>query len=376
MTLSIEITLLLFILIVLGLSLAFQNRAAYQQAERRIAEANRQSAARALELRMLKDLAETLNQTLPPERALEAGLELVARQVGAISGWFLTLTPEQKAELSAGYMLPTNMEIARQSGRPWALCACLKDTLAGQLESPRRFACERLAQLQTAHEGEKQHLSIPVRASGVPVGILNLVFPGGRVLDEAEIKMLSALGNQFGGASERTRLFQNVHRLAISDSLTGLYNRRHFLALAEKELERARRYSHPISLAILDIDFFKKINDTYGHLAGDQVLIEVARLCQESIRRIDLSSRYGGEEFVILMPETGPLPARQAMERLRRRIERQEVMTPRGIVRATISVGLTSLVKIEEMPFDRFLDQADLALYQAKKRGRNQVCVL
>lgn len=335
-----------------------------------------QAEERAKELRVLKELAETLNQTLPPEHALEAGLEQVARFLGADAGWFLTITADRKAELSAGYNLPPNMELARSSSRPWALCACLKEMLNEKLENPIRFDCERLARTPGVPDNQKQHLSIPVRASGVPVGILNLVFSTEATFNQGEMRLISALGDQFGGAIERARLFREVHHLAVTDPLTGLYNRRYFLEQSLKELERSRRYQRPISIAMLDIDFFKQINDTYGHLAGDQALIEVARICQEAIRRIDLVGRFGGEEIVILLPETGPEQAQYAIERLRQQIENLEVATPRGTVRITTSAGVTSMNETEDTAFIDFLDRADQALYRAKSEGRNRVCVL
>jgi diguanylate cyclase (GGDEF)-like protein len=215
-----------------------------------------------------------------------------------------------------------------------------------------------------------------VGASGVPIGILNLVFPPDRVFAENETRLLSALGDQFGGAIERARLFKEVRYLAITDSLTGLYNRRHFAALAIKELERSRRYQRSLSLAMLDIDHFKSINDIYGHLAGDQALQEVTRLCREFTRRVDLLGRFGGEEILILMPETTPLQAQAAMERLREQIENLQIDTPRGVVQITASIGITNLNAGEEIEFTPFLDRADQALYQAKNAGRNQVSVL
>ena len=331
---------------------------------------------RAKELRVLKELAETLNQTLPPELALEAGLEQVARYLGASAGWFLTVTPDQKAELSAGFNLPPNMELARGSNRSWALCACLKDMLSQSMQSPTHFDCERLARTPGLAEDMKQHLSIPVRASGVPVGIINLIFPPKMTFNQGEMRLISALGDQFGGASERARLFREVHHLAVTDPLTGLYNRRFFLETALKEMERSRRYQRPISIAMLDIDFFKLINDTYGHLAGDLALIEVARICQEAIRKIDLVGRFGGEEIVILLPETSPEQALNAIERLRQQVEKLEVVTPRGTVRITTSAGVASLGATEDLAFFEFLDRADQALYRAKSEGRNRVCVI
>ncbi|HEX9017987.1 MAG TPA: sensor domain-containing diguanylate cyclase [Anaerolineaceae bacterium] len=344
--------------------------------EKHLETARIQAYERASELRILKELAEILNQTLPPEKALEAGLEQVARQVGASAGWLLTLTPDHRAELSAGYQLPSNMELAAAGNRTWALCACLKEAMNNQLATPRRFECERLARTPGIAADQKQHFSIPVRASGVTVGILNLVFPPERSFDEVEMRLISSLGDQFGGAVERARLFRDVHRLAITDALTGLYNRRHLLAMIVAEMERARRYNHSISLAILDIDHFKQINDTFGHLAGDQVLVEVARVCQDIIRRVDLIGRFGGEEILILMPETTPDQAVVAMERLREQIERLDFNTKRGNAHLTISIGMTSLSNDESIDFDHFLDRADQALYLAKNQGRNQVRVI
>ena len=328
------------------------------------------------ELRILKDLAETLNQTLPPEKALEAGLIRVVTQVGASAGWLLTLTEDSKADLAASYNLPPNMELARQANHAWALCNCMKNALSYQLQTPTLFECERLARAEGLPTPEKYHISTPIRANGVPVGILNLVFPAERTFGEVETRLLSALGDQFGGAVERVRLFKEVNKLAVTDSLTGLYNRRHFSVMLLKEMERARRYQHPISLAILDIDHFKLINDTYGHLAGDQALQEVARICQVVIRRIDLVGRYGGEEMIILMPETTPMRAEQAMERLRSQVETLEIETLRGTARVTVSIGLTSMEPNENIDLNHFLDRADQALYQAKNNGRNQVRML
>jgi diguanylate cyclase (GGDEF)-like protein len=333
---------------------------------------------RAREIGVLKDLAETLNQTLPPERALEAGLKQAATDTGAAFGWLLTLTPDRKAELSASHGLPDGFELAEGSGSPWALCACLKETLNGRLNTPRPFVCERLARMASSNTEHKRHLSVPIRASGVPVGILNLVFHAAPEFSEAELRTITALGDQFGGAVERSRLFREVHQLAVTDPLTGLYNRRAFLSSVSQEIERARRYQHPISLVILDIDLFKSINDTYGHLVGDQVLMRVAQLCQEATRRTDLVARYGGEEIIILMPETTQEQALAAMERLRVMVETEEIDSPRGLVRTTISAGIASLdVGASEVSsFDQLLDHADQALYLAKNEGRNRVRVL
>lgn len=347
-----------------------------RQAEQEAEQARHLAEERTSEIITLKNLAETLNQTLPPSGALEAGLEMVAQRYAASSAWLLTVTPEQQAELTAGYRLPPSLEKARRTEKPWSLCACLQETLSGQLHTVQRFRCERLAHDPSTRQDQKHHLSIPIRASGVPVGILNLVLPTDRTFDEAELQLLSALGDQFGGAVERARLFKEIHKLAITDSLTGLYNRRHFFTVASQEFERSRRYGHSFTLAMIDLDNFKNINDHYGHLSGDQALVAVAQLCQRMVRRVDTVGRYGGEEIVILMPETGEVHALRALERLRAAVEQMPVETPRGQVSLTISAGVTRVASLAEtdLTLEALLDQADRALYQAKQNGRNQVC--
>jgi diguanylate cyclase (GGDEF)-like protein/PAS domain S-box-containing protein len=331
---------------------------------------------RANRLEIIKNLAEILNQTLPPERALKAGLEMVARQVGAQAGWLLTLTPENKAVLSAGYEIPSHLDLARHSDHHWPLCACLREEQAGRLNDPIRvFDCERLSRTKDLSQVlPKHHLSIPVRASGKPVGILNLIVPAERQFDASEMRMLALYGDQFGGAVERVRLFAEVHKMAITDPLTELYNRRHFFDLAEREIERVRRYGHPLSVAMLDVDFFKKINDTYGHQAGDEVLRAVARISCEEIRRIDILARYGGEEMIILMPETSHERAVLAMERLRKAIEVMEIATLRGTINTTVSIGMACKGADENTSLNTLIEQADQALYTAKQAGRNRVC--
>lgn len=334
----------------------------------------RLAKAYAREINTLKNLAEILNQTLPPERALDAGLEMVAQYVGATAGWILTLTPEQKTMLSAGYRLPPTMELVRERDQAWDLCACMATALQGRLNEPVRvYNCERLKRTPDFPSDEKHHISIPIRSGGKPVGILNLVIPDDRLYNDADVRLLSAMGDQFGGAIERARLFNEVRKLAITDSLTGLFNRRHFFESAEMEMVRSMRYNHPLTLAIIDLDRFKKINDTFGHLAGDIALREVARACQASLRKVDLIGRFGGEEIVILMPETTLEQAQPALERLRGQVEAMQLETPRGTMKITISIGLAGLKVGESLTTDELLDRADQALYRAKDNGRNQM---
>ncbi len=175
--------------------------------------------------------------------------------------------------------------------------------------------------------------------------------------------------------TERVHLYQEVRRLAMEDPLTGCFNRRHFFTLAEQELKRCVRYQHHLSLIMLDLDHFKNVNDRFGHPAGDLVLCSLVTLCRTQLRTVDILGRYGGEEFVILMPETNLEGGMQAAERIRREIEMMRVDALGCDCSVTASIGVTSLrMKFDQVPtVDGMLKHADEALYLAKAAGRNCV---
>lgn len=163
-----------------------------------------------------------------------------------------------------------------------------------------------------------------------------------------------------------------MEKLAITDDLTNVYNRRQFLFLAINEFQRARRYKLSLSIIILDIDTFKQINDTKGHMVGDQVLHEVARRCSQGLRSIDVFGRYGGDEFAIMLPESDLTAASQIAERLRNSISMNAVNTDAGPVIVTISVGIADLSN-EYSTLETLIAGADQALLAAKRTGRNRV---
>ena len=168
---------------------------------------------------------------------------------------------------------------------------------------------------------------------------------------------------------------EKLEKLSQTDPLTGLANRRHFMALAEHELSRAIRYGGELSVLMMDIDHFKTVNDTYGHQTGDLVLQKLSRLCQEALRAIDVIGRFGGEEFAILLPQTDRMQAQEVAERLRKIIADAETPLESGLpLRFSVSLGVTTLVG-KSTNVDTLLDQADKALFEAKHQGRNRVCV-
>jgi len=175
--------------------------------------------------------------------------------------------------------------------------------------------------------------------------------------------------------SATKRLQQELQSMASTDPLTGLLNRRRFLEQAEKEFLRSQRYQHELSAVMLDIDHFKAINDTRGHFVGDQVLIALSRAAENLLRDIDILCRWGGEEFVILMPETPLAGAAILAERLREMLARLAVDTTVGTVRFTVSAGVAARSESDAGLTD-ILQRADTALYAAKQHGRNHIQVL
>jgi diguanylate cyclase (GGDEF)-like protein len=165
---------------------------------------------------------------------------------------------------------------------------------------------------------------------------------------------------------------QEVQRLAITDSLTNLYNRRHFSKVGEEEVQRACRYGRSLSAIMMDIDHFKRVNDTFGHKVGDQILQGVAASCRRELRGVDVVGRYGGDEFVILLPENDRAAAAQVAERLRKNIAHLSLNTAKGPANITASLGVAA-VDCDKPSLEALLGQADKALYVAKRRGRNRV---
>ena len=166
-----------------------------------------------------------------------------------------------------------------------------------------------------------------------------------------------------------------LQRIATTDFLTGIANSRSFLEAGEREMQRQRRYgSRPLTVLMFDLDHFKQVNDTYGHAAGDKVLVAIAAFCKKLLRDIDIFGRLGGEEFAMLLPETDLAGGRATAERLRSGVAEVPIETERAILHVTISVGVTETATDDEL-LETVLKRADDAMYQAKNGGRNRVVV-
>ncbi len=186
-----------------------------------------------------------------------------------------------------------------------------------------------------------------------------------------QIELLKVLANQAALSFENARLHEELERKAITDGLTGLFNHRHFQERLSDEIRRYSRSLEPLSLLLIDIDYFKKVNDTYGHPAGDRILQGVAKILKNTLRETDLPARYGGEEFAAILPGTDSAGAKNMAERLRRTIMATPFTVNGRTLNVTVSIGITTIAGAADKK-ESLIERADQALYRAKKAGRNQ----
>ncbi|WP_223646418.1 GGDEF domain-containing protein [Corallococcus sp. EGB] len=175
------------------------------------------------------------------------------------------------------------------------------------------------------------------------------------------------------GGNIEAAYHDEIYRLTTMDGLTQIYNRRYFDEQVDREISRSRRYERVLSLVMFDLDHFKEVNDTYGHLAGDSVLKQLASTVRTRIRREDVFARYGGEEFALLLPEINLAGARQLAEKVRKLVERQRFEFDKQVIPVTLSVGVATLEPHHREPAE-LVRAADERLFEAKSQGRNRVC--
>ena len=244
----------------------------------------------------------------------------------------------------------------------------VRAALATAPERPVHFVADERA---SAGDGPAPR-TVPVMLGGAQVGVIALA-PTPRGISREDERLLTLVATELGGPLQMAALYEDARRLATTDMLTGLLNRRAFLDAIERERARSDRHAFPLSILLLDVDHFKRINDERGHAAGDVVLQGVARILAGVARKSDFVARWGGEEFVVALPQTSEAGARIAGERVRRAVaaETHAVSDGGEPVRVTVSVGVAS----SDAPWaiEALVGSADAAMYAAKTRGRNRV---
>ncbi len=216
-----------------------------------------------------------------------------------------------------------------------------------------------------------QVIYIPLQYGKERIGCVNILGSPYQQLESEMITEISVFAEYSAIRIESILEHERTTQLAYQDSLTGLYNRRYFMTTGEQELKKAHRYQKPMVLMMIDIDHFKQINDRYGHPTGDFVLQELSQMMRNTLREADIIGRYGGEEFVALMPETALKQACKSAERLRHKIGNRILSYKDQLIHITISIGLTEVSSDDELA--TLIQRADQFLYMAKENGRDQV---
>ncbi len=244
--------------------------------------------------------------------------------------------------------------------------------------------CEEAILQQVQQSGQPASTATEHLPAALPDGISQLAWAplwreervigalGADELPHEQLRTLAIVANQVSLQLSRIALYRQVEALAVTDALTGLYVRRHFLERAREELARSERHRLPCTLVMTDLDHFKQMNDAYGHLVGDAILKDVAQLLQRNLREVDLIARFGGEEFIMLLVETKAEHAMPVAQRLRQLVEIHPIRAYDELVTQTISVGMASFPH-DGRTIEALIEQADQALYAAKRAGRNRV---
>ena len=343
------------------IALAFEKFKAVEQAQQRAAtsEALRKAGAAITETletdETVARILEQLNQVIPYDTASVQILNGNEMEIIGGSGF-----ADLKAVIGIRFPVPGNNPntIVMETGKSYLLPE-IGDVYPEFKKPP--------------HNHIRSWLGVPLIFQERVIGLLAIDSATPNQFTQENITLAVAFADQVAVALENSRIYEKAQNQAITDALTGVYNRRGLFQVGEFELLRARRIKRPCCVLMLDIDHFKRVNDRYGHATGDQTLRGLTERCRTILRGVDMIGRYGGEEFVILLPETNIKSARLVAERLRQLITKEPFATDAGPLRITISIGVAEAAKLDTL--GTLIERADEALYDAKRAGRNCVIV-
>jgi diguanylate cyclase (GGDEF)-like protein len=315
---------------------------------------------------LLLAIASAVNSSLSLEEVLNVAMTHAGRIMGAVAGAMYLVTPDKN-------------EMRRQA--EYNLANRAKGAVRHLEEEPLRTALAAMRpmviKLDEAESpglevgGRPQHvLIVPMQRSGQLMGAMELYLNAERAITDDQADLLNGVASQGAIAILHAQLFQAQEQNALTDELTKLPNRRALAQRYLEEMHRARRYRKGLAFLMIDLDHFKQVNDTHGHLQGDAVLHELAVILKDGARESDVYARYGGEEFGVILHETTESGARTLAERIRSKVA---AATFPGGLKLTVSIGVSATA--EPALFTSLIERADQALYAAKQGGRNQVHV-
>lgn len=217
-------------------------------------------------------------------------------------------------------------------------------------------------------------ICVPIKSKNRVLGVIELINPyENRDFDAVDLRILETIADYAAIAVENARNYEKIQQLVITDDLTGLFNARHMHHLIDYEIERARRYGSSVALVFIDLDHFKQVNDTHGHLIGSRLLSEIGHFLRDNIRKVDLAARYGGDEFVLILPETGKQGALILCNNLCQQLRQHPFLSEAGMdLKVTASFGVAALPE-DAADKAELLRQADRVMYEVKATSRNAV---
>ena len=349
-----------------------------EEKTRIIEETNNRLKNALREYSLLSRVSNTLSSVLDPNELYLILSEVISREL-MIAEFAIFVTDHRKKNftLSASHGLES-LEVVGQSK------VKLQEPLLTEImKKPEPLLIRNSSMVPeylAGHEfifPERCCLFVSILRKDKLLGILYFSRPVKDGFNLNEKELLVTLSSQVAVALENANLFSQAKELTITDDLTNIYNRRYFYQALTMEVKRSKRFKRPLSLLMVDVDYFKKFNDSFGHLVGDQVLKDLAAVLSKNIREVDTLARYGGEEFAIILLDTEVYNAYQIADKIRNIIEehfKDAKMGQQNVGKITISVGVSGM-PADAITMDDLLNHADIALYSAKIKGRNQVVV-
>jgi diguanylate cyclase (GGDEF)-like protein len=339
-----------------------------------LANSNKQLERNIIQLYTLYNISKSLSTESEMDKLLSQVVKEVSHAL-KVHRMNIMLVNEDRTEMSivAGFGMPhqeKDVKVKLSEGIYGLVSQTGQAEVFNDLETNPRFKA-----IHGIDDDTSSVICAPFKGHGQVIGIVNAYKLGGESFDTAAFELLMAASNQVGIALENARLFEETRVLSITDGLTALYNRRYFMERLAEEFDRTKRYKRPLSLIFIDIDHFKKFNDTNGHPEGDLLLRSFAEIMKKFARKYDVVARYGGEEFIIILPETDKEMAKITAERLRSEVEKTDFKggQTQPLGRVTISSGVASFQE-DTASFEELIKMADDAMYRAKEDGRNRVC--
>ena len=326
-------------------------------------------------LAILTDVVKTANSILEPRKVIELVVEKI-RQLIPSEAWSLLMVDEEKQELVFEAALGAKGKEAA-SIRPkigegvagW-VAESGKPAIVNDVKRDPRFAPH--VDAKTSFE-TRSILCAPLISRGRTIGVLEILNKRGGSFTKTDLEQVLTLVEPCAIAIENAILFQRTEQLTITDDLTRLFNSRYLNLYLGREIKRCKRHGIPLSVIFLDLDGFKGINDQYGHLAGSGTLTEVGGILALGVRESDILARYGGDEFIVVLPETPASGALVIAERLRRAIEEHRFLEPQGIAaRISASFGISTYPDHALSP-EGLIQKADQAMYRVKEREKNGI---